>query len=1032
MAKKQYNPYAILDHYVLRAPLLPFDLYKNALSKDYLSVTDFHQILKNRILREGIYLASPELYGQMLKWEQGTLTDPKKIQRLQQAILKYFTRITTRCTPFGLFASCSSGTFKEKTAITLNDTTAYHRYTRLDTTFLSQLSQVLIEDKEIRSQLLFYPNTSLYSINDHYRYVEYRIENKKRVYALEGIMKSDAIQVVLEQAATGKTIKSLATLLVEEDITLEEGTSFIEELVQNQVLVSELEITVTGEYYFHSLLDKVNKIPEVAPRYQQLKTLQKALTVLDSRLGNDMSMYSKSLQLALEIVPQLDAKYVFQTDCFSTSQHNHLSRDIKKQLHKGFLLFHKMTAASANGNLEQFKNNFIKRFEESEIPLHFALDTETGIGYGVKKEDSNNLIDDLSIGNPTKKRYERIIWTDVDDILHKKLVAATQNKDYSLQLIDKDFEELPLDVTDLPDTLSSMIEIYDTQVFMNSAGGSSAVNLLGRFSYGETALLDHVNKIAHLEEQLHPDKILAEIVHLPEARTGNILQRPHIRKYEIPYLGHSKKGEAHQIPIEDLLVSLKNGSIVLRSKKLHKEVLPRLGNAHNYSGSSLPIYQFLCELQSQKKRAWIGFEWNTIHKKQIFLPRVVYGDLIFSKARWNIETETFKSLFKSHEILVEIGIWQGSLQLPDQVELIEGDNKLLIHLTNKTSVTLLLETIKNTRRFQLEEFLFEENGIVKDPEGNTHCNQMVVSFYNKEKLEQVSAFAKAEQAATVKSKMSDKKVQNTFSIGTEWIYYKIYCGVKTADEVLLQVLRPICARLLKDQCIDKWFFIRYSDPDAHIRMRFHSTDEKSIQQILLWMRDSLDLYIENGQVWDLQLATYQRELERYGTKTMEEAESLFYYDSEQVLYIIEHSIDDRSRFLHTFHRVEQWMEHFQLSAKEQLAFLSRMQSQFKEEFQVKKQVNKQLNLKYKNLEPQLFTTHTLKTLHQTKIEATIAQFIGLKNTQKLEVSMDSLLASFIHMTINRVFRSQQRLHEMMIYDFLHKKVTTKMARYGSL
>jgi thiopeptide-type bacteriocin biosynthesis protein len=280
--------------------------------------------------------------------------------------------------------------------------------------------------------------------------------------------------------------------------------------------------------------------------------------------------------------------------------------------------------------------------------------------------------------------------------------------------------------------------------------------------------------------------------------------------------------------------------------------------------------------------------------------------------------------------------------------------------------------------------------------------------------------------------MSDKKVQKTFSIGTEWIYYKIYCGVKTADEVLLKILQPICARLLKDQCIDKWFFIRYSDPDAHIRLRFHSTDEKSIQQILLLMRDSLDPYLENGQVWDVQLATYQRELERYGTKTMEEAESLFYYDSEQVLYIIEHSIDDRSRFLHTFHRVEQWMEHFQLSAKEQLAFLSRMQSQFKEEFQVKKQVNKQLNLKYKNLEPQLFTTHTLKTLHQTKIEATIAQFIGLKNTQKLEVSMDSLLASFIHMTINRVFRSQQRLHEMMIYDFLHKKVTTKMARYGSL
>jgi len=85
-----------------------------------------------------------------------------------------------------------------------------------------------------------------------------------------------------------------------------------------------------------------------------------------------------------------------------------------------------MTLSTAQGNLEQFKTNFIKRFEESEIPLYLALDTETGIGYGAKKADSNSLIDDLSFGSPSPKRYERIIWTDVDDILHKKLVIATQ------------------------------------------------------------------------------------------------------------------------------------------------------------------------------------------------------------------------------------------------------------------------------------------------------------------------------------------------------------------------------------------------------------------------------------------------------------------------------------------------------------------------------------------------------------------------------------------------------------------------------
>lgn len=72
--------------------------------------------------------------------------------------------------------------------------------------------------------------------------------------------------------------------------------------------------------------------------------------------------------------------------------------------------------------------------------------------------------------------------------------------------------------------------------------------------------------------------------------------------------------------------------------------------------------------------------------------------------------------------------WQSSLQLPDQVELIEGDHKLLIHLKNKTSVMMLGHTIKNKTRFILEEFLFKEQGIVKDVNGNTYCNQFVVAY----------------------------------------------------------------------------------------------------------------------------------------------------------------------------------------------------------------------------------------------------------------------------------------------------------------
>ena len=93
---------------------------------------------------------------------------------------------------------------------------------------------------------------------------------------------------------------------------------------------------------------------------------------------------------------------------------------------------------------------------------------------------------------------------------------------------------------------------------------------------------DLTKNIAKKEEALYKDYILAEITHLPEARIGNIVRRPTLREYEIPFLAQSVLSADYQISAEDLFISVKNNRIVLRSGKLNKEVKPYLTNAHNY------------------------------------------------------------------------------------------------------------------------------------------------------------------------------------------------------------------------------------------------------------------------------------------------------------------------------------------------------------------------------------------------------------------------------------------------------------------
>jgi len=735
LLEKLNNNYILFNSFYIRVPLFTFFEYEKWLKKEIVSTNDFKKLLKNKAFKEALFLASPELMIQLDKFEKGTLKDKNKIERLKYSILKYFTRSTTRCTPFGLFASCALGSFGSETNIMVSSDKK--RFTKFDTTFLTQLFQELLKHNCIKENVLFYPNTSIYNIGDHYRYIEYNIKNKKRSYTIEGVKFSKYLAKILDNAKGGTTILSLISLLVDNEITRSEAKDYINKLIDSQILVSELEINVTGKDYFTFLLHRIQKIPKAVSLYNQLKQLQDGLLTIDSNDVNNLTNYEPIIAKAKTLVSELDTKYLFQTDSFYNLKNNSLNKNIQTQLNKALILFNKITIPFTNENLETFKRKFLNRFGESELPLNLLLDTETGIGYGNQRDEGGSLLSNL-ITPITKKRYERNIWTDADNILQQKLVEATKKNACQINLTFEDFKSLPLNWNNLPDTFSSIIEVYKTnnqeQVFIKNVGGSSAVNLLGRFSNGDKNLTDHINAIITTEEKINNNKILAEIIHLPEARTGNILQRTNFRTYEIVYLGKSNTATKYQIPLEDILVSVKNNRVVLRSKRFNKEILPRLGNAHNFTTNPLPIYQFLCELQTQNKRSSIGFSWNPILEKHSFLPRVVFENCIFSKARWKIKINNFKKLFEKQQILLEIKIWQQKLMIPDYVELVDGDNKLLICLTNLTSVKMLLSTVKNRNEFVLEEFLFSNDEYVKDDNNHSFCNQVIVSFYNNQKL----------------------------------------------------------------------------------------------------------------------------------------------------------------------------------------------------------------------------------------------------------------------------------------------------------
>lgn len=266
--------------------------------------------------------------------------------------------------------------------------------------------------------------------------------------------------------------------------------------------------------------------------------------------------------------------------------------------------------------------------------------------------------------------------------------------------------------------------------------------------------------------------------------------------------------------------------------------------------------------------------------------------------------------------------------------------------------------------------------------------------------------------------MKKEQIEKTFIPGSKWVYYKVYCGANTADTILIRTLMPLCQRLQEESIIDKWFFIRYADPEKHIRVRFHVRDISAISSILQKMHAAVEPYIENSRIWDIQIASYQRELQRYGKNTMEYAESFFSYDSDAVIRIVKESQVEGARFYNMLSHTDHIINCFIDSPDRKLTFLDHRQLSYKGEFNIGSAAKKQLSKKYRAFRQKKYQKISID---YTPFQSIASEIMYLEKGRALEMTLEDLLGSFIHMSINRAFQSQQRLYEMVIYDFLYQQ-----------
>jgi len=1069
--------------FVFRTPLLPFEeieAWSASLTGDW--VAD-RELLRSRLraiverpeVLEALFLASPSLVDGLAAWR----LDPegKKGQRAERALVRYFLRMASRATPFGLFSGCSLGEVRPApeaaTRLAIGPRAASRRRTRLDMDYLFALCEDLRRDGKLRAELAYRPNSSLYRAAGRLRYAEARLAGKVRSHHLVAVESSPYVEAALAcagasptGASAAETTAAVAAADPDGEVSAAEAAEFVTELIDSQLLVSDLAPPVTGSDPLSDVQGQLAAAaaPLAVLAAERLAVARDTLAALDAGgIGAPPARYSVLAGQLAALPTPVELSRLFQVDLIKPAHGAALGGEVLVEICRGVELLRRLTGRPDKDTFERFRKDFAERYGEGrEMPLPQVLDEEIGIGFERSEgaaAEASPLLKGLPLAPAARAAAPKVSWEARQDVLLALLDEALAAGAAAIDLSDEDLDRLAPPPSPgaagpppLPDAFQVMavlaaaspeaIERGEFQLFLEGAAGPSGARLLGRFCDADEDLRRRVEEHLRAEEALAPEALFAEVVHLPQGRVGNVLFRPLLRAWEIPFLGRSGAPPERQIPVTDLRVSIATGRIVLRSERLGRELVPRLTSAHNFSFGSLGLYRFLGMLQSQGTLGALGWSWGPLDSAP-FLPRVTAGRLVLARAAWWMTKEEIGRLAKAPGAarFAAVQEWRRGRRLPRLVALADADNHLFVDLDNALAVETFVELVRSRDRARLYEvFPGPAELCARGPEGR-FVHELVVPFV---RTAAAGANRSAEPAAA--GAVSAPGMRRSFPPGSEWLYAKLYVGTSTADRLLREAIAPVVREALRSGAADGWFFLRYGDPEWHLRLRLHGEPAALLSRTLPALRSAAGPFLADGGLWRLQLDTYEREIERYGgPQGIALAERLFEVDSRAVLDILEMLEGDEGadvRWRLALRGADMLLADCGLDADARRAGLKSLREAFAREFGGAKELRVELDRKFraerKSLEALLDPANdaasslapALAVLDRRRRELApvIAELQRLQAAGRLTATVAEMASSFVHLHVNRMIRSSQRAHELAIYDLLYQLYESRAAR----
>ncbi|GAA2423080.1 lantibiotic dehydratase [Streptomyces macrosporus] len=539
-------------------------------------------------------------------------------------------------------------------------------------------------------------------------------------------------------------------------------------------------------------------------------------------------------------------------------------------------------------HMRDYRDRFIERYgTASAVPLADLVDPHRGLGLPPEYH---------SAGDPAA--HARIGPGDEADRPRRALIAELVQQAIrdggDVELTDADVERLaeaaghdpgarpPRSLELCFQLLAESTAALDRGDFLllgsPHIGSWTAGATAGRFA-AATGLTDELSRL--VAEPAEDGVLLAQVDVRPrDPRSLNIVQVPPLLPYRIPVGVPDDRGDPRCLDWRTLLVAAGADGLRLLHGPTGRQVVPVVPHMLALDREAPAVARFLSDLALARPRVWSGWDWAGLEVLP-YLPRVRYGRVLTSPRRW-LAGRRLKDAARSADASVwEEGLrdWRRRNRVPDRLQIARHDQMFPVDLREPWDRSLLrAELARPDARFVLFEDATADGAGLGWVSG--HSTEIVVPLVRAART--TARHAPEDRLPHVPAPPIRPAPTRVHLPGEDWLFAKLYAEPAAHDALLADRLPALLAEVEADT--DRWFFIRYRDPEPHLRLRFHGAPDALRERVLPALSRHVRAMIDAGAVRTMELDVYRPETDRYGgPEAQPAAERLFLVDSRSAL-----------------------------------------------------------------------------------------------------------------------------------------------------